>query len=82
VTDAELLGALHPTPAVGGYPKEGALEDIRALLAGLASGVYRTTEDTLDLAPEPGRTILPGEQVPLYEAAYGRYLELYPRLGG
>jgi menaquinone-specific isochorismate synthase len=27
VTDAELLGALHPTPAVGGYPKEGALED-------------------------------------------------------
>jgi len=53
-----------------------------ALLAGLASGVYRTTEDTLDLAPEPGRTILPGEQVPLYEAAYGRYLELYPRLGG
>lgn len=31
VTDAELLGALHPTPAVGGYPKEGALEDIRAL---------------------------------------------------
>jgi len=31
VTDAEVLGALHPTPAVGGYPKEGALEDIRAL---------------------------------------------------
>ena len=31
VTDAEVLAALHPTPAVGGYPKEGALEDIRAL---------------------------------------------------
>jgi len=31
VTDAEVLGALHPTPAVGGYPKKGALEDIRAL---------------------------------------------------
>jgi menaquinone-specific isochorismate synthase len=31
VTDAEVLGALHPTPAVGGYPNEGALEDIRAL---------------------------------------------------
>ena len=31
VTDADLLGALHPTPAVGGYPKEGALEGIRAL---------------------------------------------------
>ena len=31
VTDAELLDALHPTPAVGGYPKERALEDIRSL---------------------------------------------------
>jgi menaquinone-specific isochorismate synthase len=31
VADAEVLGALHPTPAVGGYPKGGALEDIRAL---------------------------------------------------
>lgn len=31
VTDAEVLGALHPTPAVGGYPNERALEDIRAL---------------------------------------------------
>ena len=31
VTDAEVLGALHPTPAVGGYPNRGALEEIRAL---------------------------------------------------
>ena len=31
VTDADLLGALHPTPAVGGYPKEGALRSIREL---------------------------------------------------
>jgi xylulokinase len=54
-----------------------------ALLAGLASGVYRAPGDTLDLAPETGRTVVsPGEQGPLYEAAYGRYLELYPRLGG
>jgi menaquinone-specific isochorismate synthase len=29
VTDAEVLLALHPTPAVGGYPREGALEEIR-----------------------------------------------------
>ena len=29
VTDAEVLLALHPTPAVGGYPREGALEKIR-----------------------------------------------------
>jgi menaquinone-specific isochorismate synthase len=31
VTDAEVLRALHPTPAVGGYPKEEALEEIRAV---------------------------------------------------
>ena len=31
VTDAEVLYALHPTPAVGGYPKEEALAEIRAL---------------------------------------------------
>ena len=31
VTDAEVLGALHPTPAVGGYPNREALEDIREL---------------------------------------------------
>jgi menaquinone-specific isochorismate synthase len=29
VTDAELLRMLHPTPAVGGYPREEALEEIR-----------------------------------------------------
>jgi menaquinone-specific isochorismate synthase len=31
VTDAEVLHALHPTPAVGGYPKQEALGEIRAL---------------------------------------------------
>jgi menaquinone-specific isochorismate synthase len=31
VTDAEVLRALYPTPAVGGYPKEEALEEIRAV---------------------------------------------------
>lgn len=31
VTDSEALAALHPTPAVGGYPKEEALEVIRTL---------------------------------------------------
>jgi menaquinone-specific isochorismate synthase len=29
VTDAGLLEALHPTPAVGGHPRDGALEEIR-----------------------------------------------------
>jgi menaquinone-specific isochorismate synthase len=31
VTDAEVLRALHPTPAVGGYPRTDALDEIRAL---------------------------------------------------
>jgi menaquinone-specific isochorismate synthase len=31
VTDAEVLQALHPTPAVGGYPRAEALEEILAL---------------------------------------------------
>jgi menaquinone-specific isochorismate synthase len=31
VTDAVLLDALHPTPAVGGHPRDEALEEIRAL---------------------------------------------------
>ena len=31
VSDAEILDALHPTPAVGGYPREEALEEIRSL---------------------------------------------------
>ncbi len=31
VTDAEVLEALHPTPAVGGYPNQEALEEIQSL---------------------------------------------------
>jgi menaquinone-specific isochorismate synthase len=31
VTDAALLDAMHPTPAVGGYPRSEALEQIHAL---------------------------------------------------
>jgi menaquinone-specific isochorismate synthase len=31
VTDAELLDAMHPTPAVGGHPRSEALEQIHAL---------------------------------------------------
>jgi hypothetical protein len=32
------------------------------------------------LAPEPDRSIHPGERSGDYEAAYGRYKELYPKL--
>ena len=31
VTDAGLLEAMHPTPAVGGYPRDRAREEIRVL---------------------------------------------------
>lgn len=31
VTDADVLCALHPTPAMGGYPKAGAIKEIRDL---------------------------------------------------
>jgi xylulokinase len=53
-----------------------------ALLAGVASGVYRTAEDTLALAPDPDRVIRPGDATAAYQAAYARYRELYPRLYG
>ncbi len=51
-----------------------------ALLAGLACGAYRDAEDTLGLAPEPGRTVHPGETALDYEEPYVRYKQLYPRL--
>ncbi len=51
-----------------------------ALLAGLASGVYRSVEDTLALAPEPKHSVHPGEAAPDYEEPYARYRRLYPRL--
>lgn len=53
-----------------------------ALLAGLASGAYRTVAEVPPLDPDAARAVRPGEQAPLYEDAYGRYLELYPRLRG
>jgi xylulokinase len=51
-----------------------------AFLAGLASGVYPEAGDTLPLTPDPEYSIMPGEAD--YEAAYARYIELYPRLYG
>jgi xylulokinase len=51
-----------------------------AFLAGLASGVYPTAEDTLPLTPEPEILLRPGETS--YEPAYKRYKQLYPRLYG
>jgi xylulokinase len=53
-----------------------------ALLAGVASGVYRSQEDLLALAPDPDRSVRPGDARGAYEAAYARYRELYPGLYG
>ncbi len=50
-----------------------------ALLAGIASEVYRSQEDVLGLAPEPDRSVRPGDAAE-HEAAYVRYRELYPGL--
>jgi xylulokinase len=51
-----------------------------ALLAGLASGVYSSAEETLSRTPGPARSIRPGGED--YGSAYQRYKELYPRLYG
>jgi xylulokinase len=51
-----------------------------AFLAGLATGVYSSPEDTLPLTPEPERSMTPGDTD--YEPPYQRYKELYPRLYG
>jgi xylulokinase len=49
-----------------------------AFLAGLATGVYSSEEDTLPLTPDPERSINPGDTD--YESAYERYKALYPSL--
>jgi xylulokinase len=51
-----------------------------AILAGAASGVYRTTGDIVALAPDPNESVLPGDERGAYEAPYARYRELYPAL--
>jgi sugar (pentulose or hexulose) kinase len=52
------------------------------LLAGAASGVYWSQEDLLALAPDPDRSVRPGDASGAFEAAYARYRELYPSLYG
>ncbi len=51
-----------------------------AFLGGIASGVYRGTDEIRALTPAPERKIQPGEASPGYDAVYARYRELYPRL--
>ncbi len=51
-----------------------------AILAGTASGAYRTTGDIVALAPDSNESVLPGVERGAYEAPYARYRELYPAL--
>ena len=75
---ADVLG--HPLRLLPDEISSVASARGAAFLAGLASGVYSSAEDTLRLTPEPERSISPSDAD--YEAAYQRYKELYPRLYG
>ena len=48
-----------------------------ALLAGVASGVFSSCEDTLGFAPTPGLVAIPQANL---EEAYARFRALYPRI--
>lgn len=66
---------LLPETAAANASARGA-----ALLAGVASGIYASVEDTFTLAPELQRTVYPDVEASHYGAAYARYKEIYPRL--
>ncbi|HEX4993005.1 MAG TPA: FGGY-family carbohydrate kinase, partial [Rubrobacteraceae bacterium] len=51
-----------------------------AILAGVASGVYRSPGDIA--APEPDSSVFPGDESGAYEAPYAHYRKLYPSLYG
>jgi xylulokinase len=51
-----------------------------ALLAGIASGVYRNAEETLELAPTPVPIAAPEENLRHYEEPYARFHALYSRV--
>jgi xylulokinase len=53
-----------------------------ALLAGIATGEYRSATETLALAPKPSSETTPGEAGAAYDDVYAGYLELHPRLRG
>jgi xylulokinase len=53
-----------------------------ALLAGIASGVFRDAQDTLQLAPRPVLVAEPGANNDALREAYERFRALYPRVRG
>ncbi len=77
---ADVLG--RPLLLLPGDVSANASARGAALLAGIGSGVYGSTEETSALAVEPEREIRPGDESSSYEAAYAAYREIYPRLSG
>jgi menaquinone-specific isochorismate synthase len=73
VTDAGLLEAMHPTPAVGGHPREGALAEIRDLESfdrGLYAGpVGWFGADASDFAVGIRSGLVRGRMLDLYSGA-------------
>jgi len=77
---ADVLG--RPLGILPGSIASSASARGAAILAGLASGIYRTSEDVLALAPEIQDAVHPGPDRGEYEDSYSRFRELYPRLYG
>ena len=73
VTDAGLLDAMHPTPAVGGYPRGEALEGIRALepfdRGWYAGPVGWIGADTSDFAVGIRSGLVRGQKLVLFSGA-------------
>ena len=72
-TDAQVLRALHPTPAVGGYPKGEALREIR-LREGFDRGLYAGPicwigRDSSEFAVGIRSGLLRGRELALYSGA-------------
>ena len=73
VNDAQLLQSLHPTPAVGGYPKTEALQKIRAL-EGFDRGWYAApvgwiNKDKAEFAVAIRSALIQGNRLHLYSGA-------------
>jgi len=73
VTDAQLLEGLHPTPAVGGFPRESALPDIPRLepfdRGWFAAPVGWMTRDAAQFAVGIRSALVAGAQVHVYAGA-------------
>jgi menaquinone-specific isochorismate synthase len=73
ITDADILRALHPTPAVGGYPTEAALRLIPQLepfhRGWYAGPVGRVTHDATEFAVAIRSGLVQGTSLAVYSGA-------------